>query len=134
MDTVEIFTLATALTVLAASIVAAGVVYYPGIRVATGDSMEPAISGPAIVHCNPGEFTAADIDEGDIVAVTPGNKEKFTGLDNESGTVMHRVTFIDDDVEPANIKTQGDNQRSSDGYSTIENVECLYQSHVELPG
>jgi len=132
MKASELAAVAAALTVLIAAIAAAGIVYHPELRVATGESMEPTITGPAIVHCNT-EFNSSDIEEGDIVAVNPGEEERFN-MNGSSGTVMHRVTFIDRDPQPSNIKTQGDNENSSDGYSTIENVECLYQSHVELPG
>jgi signal peptidase I len=133
MNARNLAALGASVVVLAAAIATAAVVFHPDLRVATGDSMEPTISGPAIVHCTSGEFTAADIDEGDIVAVNPGNADRFELGNASSGAIMHRVTFIDDDVTPANLKTQGDNEASSDGYSGVENIECVYSSHVELP-
>jgi len=133
MNSSEIPALIASIVLLTAAVAAAGLVYHPEFRVATGESMEPTIEGPAIVHCPTGEFTSEDIDEGDIVAVNPSDADRFN-MNGSSGVVIHRVTFIDDDITPANIKTKGDNEISSDGYSSIENVECLYQSHVELPG
>jgi signal peptidase I len=125
-----------AFIVLAAAVLTAAIVYHPDIRLATGSSMEPTVSGPAVVHCTgDGNITGEDIDVGDIVVIDVSDRDaRYPDMsDDGDRTVMHRVTFIDRDVSPVNLKTQGDNETASDGYSDVENIECIHQGHVSLP-
>lgn len=133
----DVAALLAALAVLAASISAAVVVYHPGLRVATGDSMQPAIDGPAIVTCDP-TVPPDDIETGDIVAApvyrdtnTGGGEERF-GASGE--TVMHRVIdrpgglYNLDDA----LRLQGDNNQYQTELTSAAAVECVYQSHLSL--
>lgn len=127
----ELAGIAASLGVLIAAIAAAGIVYHPDLRVAMGDSMEPTITGPAVVHCPASNVTATDIETGDIVTI----QRTFDG-DPTGSPIMHRVTGIKqgDHINPEGyVTTKGDGNSKSDGIAKISNIECVYSSHVELP-
>lgn len=132
MNVTRIAALTASLGVLASALAAAGIVYHPDLRVATGDSMEPTIQGPAVAHCAGPVDSIDDVQVGDIVVT----KHSFRDGRDDGQTVMHRVIEKRPNTDsnlPPRVVTQGDANDDPDGLIAVSEVQCKHTRHVTLP-
>ncbi|WP_121822104.1 S24/S26 family peptidase [Halostella salina] len=131
---------AACITLLVVATIAAA----PGVRIATGTSMHPTISGPAVVVCDPG-VAPGDIEEGDVVAAPtydavelnrtpyPDKRIARQGHPPRDGpTVIHRVVETEVGSTDAFLRLRGDNNLGQYEVTRRDAVICRYDWHVSL--